>query len=180
MHPVQYMSKKTTPAEKKYHSYYLEILAIVEAVKKFRVYLLGIRFKIVTDCSALTMTLQKKDLPPRVARWALMLEEYNYVIEHRPGIRMKHADALSRNPVKNVNILTDTAARFMKSQDDDMKIKLLKKVLETETYEDYVLDNGIVWNVKNGMKLLVVPKKMQNEIIRKYHQIGHFGIIKTE
>lgn len=180
MHPVQYMSKKTTPAEKKYHSYYLEILAIVEAVKKFRVYLLGIRFKIVTDCSALTMTLQKKDLPPRVARWALMLEEYDYVIEHRPGIRMKHADALSRNPVKNVNILTDTAARFKKSQDDDTKIRLLKKVLETETYEDYVLDSGIVWKVKNGMKLLVVPKKMQNEIIRKHHQVGHFGIIKTE
>lgn len=180
MHPVQYMSKKTTPAEKKYHSYYLEILAIVEAIKKFRVYLLGIRFKIVTDCSALTMTLQKKELPPRVARWALMLEEYDYVIEHRPGIRMKHADALSRNLVINVNILTDTAARLKKTQDDDMKIKLLKKVLETESYEDYVLDNGIVWKVQNGMKLLVVPKKMQNEIIRKYHQNGHFGVIKTE
>lgn len=71
-HPVHYMSKKTTPAERKYHSYYLEILAIVAAIKKFRVYLLGIHFKIVTDCFALTMTLQKKDLPPRVARWALL------------------------------------------------------------------------------------------------------------
>lgn len=66
MHPVFYMSKKTTLAEKKYHSYYLEILAIAESIIKFRVYLLGIKFKIITVCLALTMTLKKKDLPPRV------------------------------------------------------------------------------------------------------------------
>ncbi|CAK1594959.1 unnamed protein product [Parnassius mnemosyne] len=93
---MHYMSNKTTPAERKYHSYYLEILAIVAAIKKVRVYLLGINFKIVTDCSAFTMTLQKKDLPPKIAHWGLLLEEYDYKIEHRPGTRMRHADALSR------------------------------------------------------------------------------------
>ncbi|GBM01009.1 Retrovirus-related Pol polyprotein from transposon 297 [Araneus ventricosus] len=59
-HPTYYMSKKTTDAEKKYSSYELEALAVIEAVKKFRVYLLGIPFKIVTDCSALEKTMQKK------------------------------------------------------------------------------------------------------------------------
>ncbi|KAJ0179012.1 hypothetical protein K1T71_005787 [Dendrolimus kikuchii] len=48
----------------------------------------------------LTMTLQKKDLPPRVARWALLLEEFDYKIEHRSGTQMRHVDALSRNPCK--------------------------------------------------------------------------------
>ncbi|XP_045500402.1 uncharacterized protein LOC123697879 isoform X2 [Colias croceus] len=180
MHPVYYMSKKTSATEKKYHSYYLEILAIVEAVKKFRVYLLGIKFKIVTDCSALTMTLQKKDLPPRVARWALLLEEYDYTIEHRPAARMKHADALSRQPIKNIIVLTDTAARLRRAQDDDLQIKLIKKVLEKESYDDYVLENGMLWKIKDGNKLMVVPKKMQNEIIRKHHENGHFGCVKTE
>ncbi|GBM45619.1 Retrovirus-related Pol polyprotein from transposon 297, partial [Araneus ventricosus] len=61
-HPTYYMSKKTTDAEKKYSSYELEALAVIEAVKKIRVYLLGIPFKIVTDCSALEKTMQKKDL----------------------------------------------------------------------------------------------------------------------
>ncbi|KAG5869626.1 hypothetical protein JTB14_009212 [Gonioctena quinquepunctata] len=51
-HPVYYMSKKTTSAEEKYSSYELEVLAIIQAVKKFRIYLLGIQFKIITDCSA--------------------------------------------------------------------------------------------------------------------------------
>jgi len=40
-HPVYYMSKKTTEAERKFTSYELEIFAVVEAFKKFRVYLLG-------------------------------------------------------------------------------------------------------------------------------------------
>lgn len=106
MHSVYYMSGKTSPVEKKYHRYYLEILAIVEAVKKFRVYLLRNRFKIITNCSALITTLKKKDL--RVARWALLPEENNYTIEHGPGTRMKHADALSGRPVENIFILTAT------------------------------------------------------------------------
>jgi len=51
-HPVEYMSRKTTDAEEKYTSYELEVLAIVHALKKWRVYLLGRKIKIVTDCNA--------------------------------------------------------------------------------------------------------------------------------
>lgn len=178
LHPVHYMSKKTTPAERKYHSYYLEVLAIVAAIKKFRVYLLGIHFKIVTDCSALTMTLQKKDLPPRVARWALLLEEYDYKIEHRPGTRMRHADALSRYPI--CLMLTETTVRIRKAQNEDDYVRLIKKILETENYQDYMIQNDILYKMKDGNKLIVVPKKMQYEIIRKNHERGHFGIVKTE
>lgn len=79
-HLVYYMSRKTTPAEERYNSYELEVLAIIQAVKKFRIYLLGIKFKIVTDCSAFQKTMDKKDLTTRVARWALMVEEYSYEI----------------------------------------------------------------------------------------------------
>lgn len=61
-HPVYYASGKTTPAEEKYTSYEVEVLAIIKSLKKFRVYLLGIPFKIVTDCQAFTMTMDKKKL----------------------------------------------------------------------------------------------------------------------
>ncbi|GFU55489.1 retrovirus-related Pol polyprotein from transposon 17.6 [Trichonephila clavipes] len=60
LHPVYYMSKKTNTAEEKYDSYELEVLAIINALKKFRVYLLGQHFKIVTDCSAFQKTMQKR------------------------------------------------------------------------------------------------------------------------
>jgi len=66
-HPVYYYSDKTTPVEEKYTSYQLEVLAIIKALKKFRVYLLGIPFKIVTDCHAFVATMNKKELCVRVA-----------------------------------------------------------------------------------------------------------------
>ena len=89
-HPIHYMSRKTSDAEKKYSSYELEVLAIIEALKKFRVYLLGLKFKIKTDCKAFAMTMNKKDLSTRVARWALLLEEFDYTIEHKPGNIVTH------------------------------------------------------------------------------------------
>lgn len=48
MHPVHFMSKNTTPTEQNYEA--LEALAVMKVLKKFRACLLGINFKIVTDC----------------------------------------------------------------------------------------------------------------------------------
>lgn len=59
-HPVAYYSKTVTDAEAKYHSFELETLAVLYALQRFRVYLEGIVFIIVTDCNSLAMTLQKK------------------------------------------------------------------------------------------------------------------------
>lgn len=42
-HPVYFASGKTSMAEAKYSSYELEVLAIVKSLKKFRVYLVGIK-----------------------------------------------------------------------------------------------------------------------------------------
>ncbi|GFY26180.1 retrovirus-related Pol polyprotein from transposon 297 [Trichonephila clavipes] len=96
LHPIYYMSRKTSETERKYTSYELEVLAIIEALKKFKVYILGMPFKIITDCNAFTKTMSKKDLNTRIARWALNLQDYDYTILHRSGSQMAHVDALSR------------------------------------------------------------------------------------
>lgn len=99
--PVAYFSRQTTVDEKHFHSYELETLAVVCSLKKFRVYLLGVPFKVFTDCAALRTTLTKRDLVPRIARWWLQISEYNFEIEYRPGVNMAHVDALSRNTCLN-------------------------------------------------------------------------------
>lgn len=43
--PIAYFSKTTNDAEKNYHSFELETLAIVKAIERFHVYLQGISFK---------------------------------------------------------------------------------------------------------------------------------------
>lgn len=94
--PVYYYSKQTTSSESNYDSYTLEALAVARAVEKFRAYLLGIPFKIVTDCQAFENTLKKSVMPSNIREWAMMLQEFDFQIEHRAGIRMRHVDALSR------------------------------------------------------------------------------------
>ncbi|CAK1600455.1 unnamed protein product [Parnassius mnemosyne] len=100
VHPVSYYSRQTSPEEQRFHSYELETLALVTALQKFRVYLLGTNFKAVTDCSAIRNTMNKRDLVPRVARWWISMQEYDFTIEYRPGNKMAHVDALSRNPIR--------------------------------------------------------------------------------
>lgn len=56
------MSHKTTEAESRYTSYELEVLTVIRALEKFRNYLLGIKFKIITDCSAFKQTMSKVKL----------------------------------------------------------------------------------------------------------------------
>ena len=74
---------------------------LVETVKLLRVYLLGVHFKAVTDCSAVRATMLKRDFVPRVTRWWIMLQECDMELEYPPGTKMQHVDALSTNPAKS-------------------------------------------------------------------------------
>lgn len=133
LHPVYYASGKTTPAKEKYPSYKLEVLTIVRAFKRFRTYLLGIRYKIVTDCyRAFAQTMSKKDLCVRVAMRALSLEEFQYVIEHRPGKSMAHVDA--RNPLLTYLMVSecerDLLARLRRAQSADGDLRETFRTIE--------------------------------------------------
>lgn len=183
-HPVYYSSGKTTSAEAKYPSYELEVLAIIKALKKFRVYLLGITFKIVTDCRAFTLTMNKKDLCVRVARWALLLEEFHYTIEHRPGKSMVHVDALSRNPLPACLVIDETdaglTARLRRAQEEDDGVKRLRELVSRGQAQEYTLRGNLLFRESDGDLQLVVPRRMQAQIIRRAHEQGHFSVNKTE
>src|SRR5699024_8633549 len=92
--------------EKRYHSSRLEMLAVVFTLERLRPFLIGISFKLVTDCQALLNMNSFKATNGQMARWFALLQEYNFSVEHRPGDRMAHVDSLSRSPVENaVNTL---------------------------------------------------------------------------
>ncbi|GFT90524.1 transposon Tf2-6 polyprotein [Trichonephila clavipes] len=179
LHPVQYMSQKTTPAEEKYSSYELEVLAVVNALKKFRTYLLENHFKIKTDCSAFQKTIDKKDLVTRVARWTLLLEEYDYKIAHRSGQRMQHVDALNRYPVTIITSDTLTA-RLQRAQQEDENIQNLKSLIGTNNATDFFIKNEILYKYVDGRELIAAPRHMQTELIKLAHEKGHFSSAKTE
>lgn len=183
-YPVYYASGKTSPIEERYTSYELEVLAIIKALKKFRVYLLGIHFKIITDCKAFTQTMNKKDLCIRVARWALALEEYDYEIQHRPAKNMMHVDALSRNPLPEILLINENddslIFRLKKAQHADQDLQKIIRLATFNKADGYQLRNDLLYRDYDNELLLVVPKLLQASVIRQAHEQGHFGVNKTE
>ena len=73
-----------------------ELLAVVYALDKFRSYLLGSKIIIFSDHAALKHLLSKKDTKPRLIRWILLLQEFNYEIRDKKGVENVVADHLSR------------------------------------------------------------------------------------
>ncbi|CAK1599037.1 unnamed protein product [Parnassius mnemosyne] len=143
---VAYFSKLTQGAENKYHSYELETLAVVRALQNFRHYLVGIRFTVVTDCNALKLTQRKKDLLPRVARWWLYLQDFDFGLEYREDSFMSHVDYLSRNPVNDCSVEKPLNwARIAQASDEETQT-LIQKLTDGQLDPSrYVIENGLLY-----------------------------------
>ena len=95
---IAYASRGLRPAEKNYAAIKLEFLAIKWCVtEKFREYLLGGQFTILTDNNPLSY-LQTSKLSAADLRWASELAAFNFDIKYRSGKKNRAADALSRKP----------------------------------------------------------------------------------
>jgi hypothetical protein len=75
-----------------------ELLAIIFGLQKFRTILLGHRIVIRTDHYALKFLKQCRLLNDRLTRWSLLLNEFDYDVEHIRGKDNVVADTLSRFP----------------------------------------------------------------------------------
>ena len=94
--PVCYGSKKLSNAERNYSTIEKECLAIVWGVKRFHLYLYGVRFVLQTDHEPLKYMNSAKFVNGRLMRWAMFLQSYNIKIEAIKGKDNVGADYLSR------------------------------------------------------------------------------------
>ena len=156
-HPVFYFSKRTTEVESRYHSFELETLAIIYPLRRFRIYLQGIPFQIVTDCNALKLTLDKKDVNPRISQWDLELEAYDKTCEHRAGEKMRHVDAFSQ--AVNVLIVEDNTfeSNLAICQNLDPKIRELREKRQNSEDRLFEMRNGLIYRKRNNDILFYVP-----------------------
>ena len=103
-HPVHYASRVLSGTEVKYSAFEREALAVIFALKKFRHYLLSMRFKLYTDHQALKYVFNMKDPHGRIARWFSLLAEYDFEICYRSGNQNPSVDFISR-PVELMAIM---------------------------------------------------------------------------
>ena len=97
--PIVFGGRATRGAEQRYTISELEFLAVVEGVKAYHPYLAHSHFTVKADHMALKwLENVQPSSTPRLARWALHLQQYRKTIIHKPGKKNKAADALSRRP----------------------------------------------------------------------------------
>jgi len=95
LQPIAFESQKLQGAEHRYLPRELELLAIINALKAWRHYLLGPHFQIFTDHQSLRYLQTQPNLSPKEARWLDFLQEYDFEIHYLPGKKNLVANALS-------------------------------------------------------------------------------------
>lgn len=89
-------SRVLSPCETNYSTTDKELCAIVKSVEHFRHYLLGKKFKLLTDHRSLEYLWNSKNLNSRLTRWSLTLQEYDFSVHYIPG-ETNGADGVSRH-----------------------------------------------------------------------------------
>ena len=125
--PVRFASRSLTKAEKNYAQVEREGLAVIFGVTRFKQYLWGRKFTLVTDNKPLTALLGPKTQSPalaaaRMQRWALTLAAYTYDVEYRRAEEIPMADFLSRLPVQEeqeelINVKDEASVCFLEQLD---------------------------------------------------------------
>ncbi|KRX52142.1 Retrovirus-related Pol polyprotein from transposon 17.6 [Trichinella sp. T6] len=98
--PVAFVSRMLSNSEQRHSSAEKEAYAIVEEIRKWRHYLLGHHFHLITDQRSVAFMFNNKQAGKakndKIMRWRLELSPYSYDIIYRSGDLNTKADALSR------------------------------------------------------------------------------------
>lgn len=107
--PIAHESRQMTPAEKNYPVHEQELLAVIHALDKWKLLLLGMKVNVMTDHHSLTYLLKQRNLSRRQARWIQHVSEFDLEFHFIPGELNSIADALSRScPTQETDAWDDT------------------------------------------------------------------------
>lgn len=199
-HVIAYASRTLSKPERNYTVTEQECLAVIFAVQRFRSYVYGRPFTIVTDHHSLCWLVNLRDPSGRLARWALRLQEYNFTVSYKSGRRHADADCLSRMPLNttlcdadNFDHLIASLApafpdkeTFEKEQREDFSLEPLFNAHDSTTSRGYCVRDGLLYKrnfATTGARfLLVVPEKLRSSILQVMHDdptSGHLGAART-
>lgn len=187
---IAYASRSLSKPERNYSATELECLCVLWAIEKFRCYVDGYHFTVVTDHSSLKWLDNMKDPVGRLGRWAVRLQQYNYKIVHRKGKDNEAPDALSRAPV---GVCSDAPVVDLVSVDsppqDSWYINMFMKISEKPSdYPFWKIEGDQVFKkIFTGVSpeatwVRLVPKEKRKEVFKECHDsplAGHFGFYKT-
>lgn len=174
---IEYMSQRLSPTQMNYSVTEKECLALVLAIEKWRSYIEGAKFSVITDHASLKWLYNLKDPSGRLARWALRLLPYDFTILHRKGVNHVVPDALSRC-VETIDLDADD---FM----DNLEYNSLRDdiVVYPDKFPKYFVDGSVIYCKTYGDKWkLLVPYNLREKLLMYYHDnelASHQGVLRT-
>jgi hypothetical protein len=125
---IAYASHQLKDYEQNYPMHDLELAAVVFALKIWRHYLYGEKYKIYTDHKSQKYIFTQKELNMRQRRWLELIKDYDCEINYHPGMANVVADALSKKSTIELSAL-----RISQSQ----------LIMELERFQLEVVEEGM-------------------------------------
>ncbi|WVY96197.1 hypothetical protein V8G54_028348 [Vigna mungo] len=182
--PLAFWSQALSDRGQQKSVYERELMAIVLAVQKWKHYLMGSHFLIVTDQKSLKFLTDQRLLTEQQFKWASKLIGYDFEIHFRPGKENHVVDAFSgRQYFMAVSLFqTDEWETWeTEVQHDPKLVSLIQELLlNPKAREGYELKKGRLFY--HGT--LVLPRNFSRipSIIKELHESpigGHSGYFRT-
>ena len=197
-HPIAYASRKLTAAEKNYTITERETLAVVFALKSWRLYLFK-HFEIFTDNQAVVYLRSKLHMSKREARWIEFLADFDFSIGQHISGNKNFADPLTRqsNPWVELGSLEfspdmhpDEARLISEGYAEDPQLSHIISRLQSTSARDSFHDKYFwdeegerLYLVDSSPPRLCIPKgPVRLSLLRENHDCvtaGHPGREKT-
>jgi len=201
---IAFFSKKLTQAETDYTANDRELLGLIYFLKRFRCYLEGSSFEILTDNQVLKHFFDKPRLSRREARWLETLGNFGiFPITLKQGKIHVLGDALSRAPhvakpdsdldvsFNTVEIPEFQLDSIIGHYEEDQFLGPIVKAMDGELPSDPVQRSKVKKLVplfkRDGKRLiyeekLCIPRRCVANVLQLAHDskiAGHFGFAKT-
>jgi hypothetical protein len=177
--PISFFSKALGPKAAGQSVYEKEAIAIMEAIKKWRHYILGGKLIIRTDQKNLKFMMNQRLVEGIQHKLMLKLMEYDYSIEYKPGWENSVVDALSRMPRQQEGVeessqaitvvVPDWVEDIRRSYDEDLQAhKILSLVgSEADPNGEYKLESGLL--KYKGRIFVGQNTEIRKDLLRGYH-----------
>lgn len=210
--PIMFASRTMNVHERNYAQIDKEAAAIIFGLKKFHQYISGRKLLIKTDHRPLLGIFGPgKPIPnvisPRMLRWALLLNSYDYEIQYVEGKKLGNADALSRWPSKDSGSeVEEEYAGVLLLEETPVGLDVTAVEVARLTKKDQILSKICFW-IRNGWpskvdkeyqvfwqkraelsvhsdcilwgSRVVIPEKMRSYLLEELHK-NHDGIVITK
>jgi hypothetical protein len=183
--PIAFMSKALGVAKKSWSTYPKEMLAILEAIRLWRPYLLGRKFYIQTDQRSLNFLLEQRITTPEQQKWVAKLLGYDYEITCRPGRENVAADALSRKQGSHVlqHLLVSQVTlweEIKQAVKTDLYIQSMSQIAADQLHSHFVWRNGLL----RYKERVIIPADptLRAKLLHEMHDTkvgGHSGVLCT-